>query len=960
MTFTKARLRETLLCATACLACTMPVSTVLAQTAATQTVPVAAQTGVAQTEAAQTEAAQAGVPQRESETIIVRGSRPIQESDRAALLVQRNAPSVVSVLSADEAGRLADQNIAFAVSRLPGVAVERDQGQARYVNLRGQPRRWTNISIDGLNIVSPEGRQSRFDNTPSAIASQVLVTKAVTPDMPGDTVSGNVDIRTRSAFDYKGRAIRGGIQLGRVELGGGQEIDANLVVSNRFANDTIGLLAQASYYEREMVTDNWETDPYLTPGGTVQGATGPSGIDRRPGSETRRWAREHENKLYRLTRGNISGSLRADWRPSEDVSLFAQTVYTQFTDNELRNNYIFRFDNGATNTPTTACPTTGPIAVTSGNGANDICNGNTPFAGTVYGARLSTNFRTASIKEYVSTNTLGGAFKLAEWDVDWRANYTFAEDGQSDAAQPFFQSASSPASRPTVVYDFTNPDLHRVELYRTVVAPGTNVRSRGERVMSVESFATPFVEIESVDGGSETTAWTSKIDFSRELSLFGRASDVKFGGLYTDREKINAPKIYTAEAADLTAAGLPQFSYADVAIDGPFLGEMPLGYSFRYYSQDKLVNYMRDLISRGVAKRNDGDEDAAYYKVTERTFAAYAMANSKFDWGGVVYGVRLETTKNTGEAISPVNGATVRTQSDDELEVFPSVHVNYDLNDEMKVRLGFTTGASRPDYDQLAPNFQVDNGPRTITGGNPDAQPERAIGVDAYWEWYRTDRGYVSAGIFYKRLSDVLFTESRPFASDILGAERADFTYITVRNGGEGYIGGLELTWNQFIEDWVEKANGPDWVKGFGWRATATLTESEMDVPAVLSSASPARTLPLSGASDLVYNLSLVYERYGFSARLAYQYRTDWLQAVGGYTTVNNVVVPSGNGDVYWATDDELDLSLRYEVREGIELTFDAVNLIDKPAVRYADSEDRPIEREKFGPRYMAGVRFKF
>jgi TonB-dependent receptor len=283
--------------------------------------------------------ATAGTEGAAVETIVVRASRPIQESDRAALQIQRASPSLVSVVSADEAGRLADQNIAQALSRLPGIAVERDQGQARYINLRGQPRRWTNVSIDGMSVVSPEGRDTRFDNIPSAIASQIIVNKAITPDMSGDTVSGNVNIRTRSAFDYKGFAARGGLQLGYVELGEGAEIDASLVLSNRFFGDKLGVLAQASYYYRDMVTNNWETDPYLRPGGTVQG-----GIDRRPGSETRRWAREFENKLYRLERGNFSGSLRADFRPTDLDKLFAQTVYTQFTDDELRNNYIFRFD----------------------------------------------------------------------------------------------------------------------------------------------------------------------------------------------------------------------------------------------------------------------------------------------------------------------------------------------------------------------------------------------------------------------------------------------------------------------------------------------------------------------------------------------------------------------------------------------------------------------------------------
>ena len=99
------------------------------------------------------------------EEVVVTG-RPIAESQAAALLIQKESPSLVSVIAADAVGRLPDQNIAFAIGRLPGVAVERDQGQARYVNLRGSKRNWTTVSFDGLTIVSPEGRDSRFDNIP--------------------------------------------------------------------------------------------------------------------------------------------------------------------------------------------------------------------------------------------------------------------------------------------------------------------------------------------------------------------------------------------------------------------------------------------------------------------------------------------------------------------------------------------------------------------------------------------------------------------------------------------------------------------------------------------------------------------------------------------------------------------------------------------------------------------------
>ncbi len=198
----------------------------------------------------------------DSQTIVVTGQRPIAESEAAALETQRKSDSLVTVAAADSVGRLPDQNIAQATGRLPGVAVERDQGQARYISLRGAPNYWTTLSFDGINVVSPEGRDARFDSIPSAIAGKIVVSKAVTPEMPGETVSGNVNVITRSAFDYKGLHLAGKAGYGYAELGDRDEYEASLVVSNRFAagDGEVGVLLSGSYYERNMVTDNFEID----------------------------------------------------------------------------------------------------------------------------------------------------------------------------------------------------------------------------------------------------------------------------------------------------------------------------------------------------------------------------------------------------------------------------------------------------------------------------------------------------------------------------------------------------------------------------------------------------------------------------------------------------------------------------------------------------------------------------
>jgi TonB-dependent receptor len=899
----------------------------------------------------------ASSPAPEVETVIVTGSRPIQESDRAALNVQRNSIALVSVLSADEAGRLADQNIADALSRLPGIAVEKDQGQARYVNVRGQPRRWVNISIDGMNIVSPEGRETRYDNIPTAIASQIVVNKAVTPDMSGDSVAGNVDIRTRSAFDYRGRRVTGNFQLGRLELGGGTEVDASLVVADKFFDGKLGLLAQASFYEREQITDNWETDPYLRPGGTVLGATGVSGIDRRPGSETRRWAREYENKPYRLTRGNISGSLRADWRPTDIDKLFFQTVYTQFTDQELRNNYIFRLDNGSTNTPTTICPAITAPQTTSG--VNDICNGNTPKQGTVYGARINSNFRTGDIKEYIFTSTLGGKHERLGWDFDWRLNFTETEDGQDLIGQPAFQSPGTVTSRPTVDYNFNDVANNTVRLFRTVVTNG--VRSRGAAVTNIDDFPMTFVDMISSEGGEITSAWTGKLDASRDVQAFGLDTTIKLGGLYTSRTKKRRLTTYEVTFDQVAAAGAAQPTYADLVTGGAFQGKYELGYNFNYYSASKVSDLVASFKARGIGRFRDGSSE--FFEVSEDILAAYAMATVKLIKGNVVFGGRVEQTENTASALPLIGTSRVLTTfTTEETAFYPSLHVNYDLSDEMKLRLSINTGASRPDFDELAPNFVIDDGPGTISGGNPDAKPEKAVGVDAYFEYYMKPQGYLQIGVFYKSLTDVLFQRQTTFGSNALnsgGRDRSTYTYTTTANGGDGYIRGVDLAYNQFAEQLVEANNLPKWMGGLGIRLSATFSESEITVPA-LGLTSPERKAALPGASDVVYNAALVFEKYDISMRLAYQFRTKWLQNVGGYTTVNNVIVPDGNGDIYWNDSEGLNFSARYQINKNLEITFDGVNLLDSPGRRFADSEAYPIEYETFGARYLVGFKFKY
>jgi TonB-dependent receptor len=887
----------------------------------------------------------APAPQAEpaGDVIQVTGFRPQAESQAAALEIQRQSDSVVSVLSADAIGTLPDQNLAFAVGRLPGIGIERDQGQARYVNLRGTPNFWTTLSFDGVPIVSPEGRRSRFDNIPSALASQVVVAKAITPNMPGDTVAGNINVITRSPFDHDGLYINGKAALGYVTLGGGEEVDTNIVVSNQFLGGRLGILAQASYYRRNMVTDNQETDPFLP----ITAATG----------TTINFAREFEHKPYRLTRENQSLSFRADYRLDDLNTFFWNNAWTNYTDEELRNNYIFRLDRG-----------TGPTG--AANSYQTTAFGNNPIVGQSFGAEININTNSLESEEDIYTSTIGGDHEdLAGFKVNWRANYTYTADGRDAPALPNWVSPSTFTDRPTVAYDFRDPANNQIQLFRTTGT--TTARTVGARANSVQDFPWNFVNISRRVGGDETQAATLIGDVTREFD-FGLPVELQAGFMYTDRIKRSTQRTWTATRAQLVTAGVaipeitatgPNAAWNSLFLNKAYLANFPLNYNFQYHSKTSLEAFALDLQNRGIATRALTDDQNSYWKVGEEIIAGYLMGKVELDWGSIVGGVRAEQFTNTGAAIATVASQRrfINTESDDTL-LYPSVHVNWDINDEMKLRVGLTTSASRPDFNNLRPNVVISDVNRTISGGNPAAEPEKQQGIDVYYEWYMQPEGFLSAGVFYKDISDFLFTELRAFGSDSLnsdGIDRSSYTFSGIQNGGDGSLQGFEIYYNQSAQDFVTRSGLPDWLGGFGTSLSATFVTSEVNLPAIVNSTGvitrAARDVRLPGTSGQIYNAQISYEKYNLSVRLAYQWRNAWIQGLG-----QGPAADGANGDTYWDDDEEVDLSIRYKLSDNLEWFFDAANITDAKAQRYRGQDIYSIETEQFGERYIMGLRFNY
>jgi TonB-dependent receptor len=898
----------------------------------------------------------------EGEEIIVDGTRPIAESEAAALRTQRLSDNLVSVLSADSVGRLPDQNIAQATGRLPGLAVERDQGQARYISVRGAPNYWTTLSFDGINIVSPEGRDARFDSIPSAIASQVIVSKAITPDMPGETVSGNVNVITRSAFDYDGLRVFGKGGGGFVELGERREYEANLVVANRFdvgGLGEIGVVLSGSYYERNMLTDNFEIDWERVSQDTSQG------------NQSRFWARETENKLYRLTRKNWSASGRIDWRPNDDNQISLRSVYTIFTDDEARDNYIFDFDDrqsdaravsgNCTITPTTA-PTNSAYA--------DICLGNTPLIGTVYGIDINQRSTLRAFEQSIFTNTIEGKHTFGDSGLrlEWLGNYTRSRDDRSVTGEARWNSPGTRTDRPTVAYDFTNPQLARVQLFRTLQLSGPTRFAAGAPVSAIDAFVKPLGQFRTADLVDDTDAYTGRAILAYETGFLGGDATFKVGFQYDQRTKASFnSEILLTSAADYSRIGITT-DFNAFSLNAPFSGDIPLGYTFRYFDAAAMTS------AAAAARANFGsarltDED---YDVRETILAGFVMGTLKYDWGSILGGVRVERVENRGIANIPGTATALTAEASNTL-YFPSLHVNYNVSPNGKARIGFTTGAARADYDLLRPNVQINDANLTISGGNPAIKPERSWGLDGYLEWYIAPQGFMSIGVYYRNVRDVLYTDRRTFGSDALnfgGIDRSDYIFSGIANAGEGRIIGIEMAAQLQLDPWVEDLGLPEFMGGFGITANLTLNDSEATKPAFLSGTGtvivPQRTVRLPGTSDVVYNIGAYYEKYGFSARLQYQKRSAWLDGIANDLT--------DAGDTYWAADEELDLSVRYAITNNFEVYFDASNLTNQPGRRFSEpgnlltaagtptefTDNLTIEWERFGRRYTGGVRITF
>jgi TonB-dependent receptor len=802
------------------------------------------------------------------EEVVVIG-KSIRASQMAAMEAKRAADNVADVISADAIGRFPDQNLADALGRLPGISIERDQGQARYLNFRGAPKRYTTTAFDGIDVPGVEnGRIPRFDAYPAVITSQVVANKAITADMPGESVSGFINVKTFQPSDIDGWSLSLELGVGEQKLGGGDVERQNARIS--YSNEQMGFVLYGSENMREQVTDNREMQYSGTQGALTFG----------PGDKV-----EFRNYLVDRTDEAYGGTV--EFYLSEGGRVYLSSLNTAFKDEEERNQWNFY--------------------------PADLGGDVTPQIGTVATAKARRLLESGEYNNETNVHTLGIETSFGEYDVE--ASFSKI-DTLFDAYLPIPYLDKGEVTN--LSYDLTNP-------YQPVVTFDEDLRE-------LDNFTRRW-HIDAV-GGLVTDANQFKVDFTRSNPW----GTMKFG-FKTDTREANG-----GGAPLATAIAMFSMPVDVLAFNGaPWATNMNNTVGGFYADNPGILS---GLEAAGYS-RVDFPETTKV-NIEETMLSAYWMQTVDKDWGNIVFGLRVEDTdyETSGSKLSgadPVPLMVNRTYTN----FLPNVHVNWDLAEDKKIRFSFSTGISRPTYDEARAAANISVTGQAISGGNPFLEEETSWGVDAAYEWYFNEASLFALTIFHRSIDNVISESNEKVLGSIYSDAAAEgelWDLSGFGNGRDGELRGIEVSFTGRLDNYTE-----GFLSGFGIEANATSASSEYTLPSGTS-------LQLPGQSDLIYNVSIFYEDHGLSARVSYGYRDAWLDE-----TELAGVFGLAEG-VYWDAQTRVDVSVRYDL-EGIighkvSVFLNLNNLTDETDVRYTGKSWNPNQVESYGKRYLAGFRY--
>lgn len=652
---------------------------------------------------------------------------------RRALADQRDSDVLKSIIHSDGINALPDDNAAEALQRLPGVSIERDQGEGRFVRIRGTAPNLNNTTIDGVRVPAPEDDQRAvaLDVLPTDLIDSLVVTKALTPDMDADAVGGSVDVRSVSALDKDGPYYKLSARAGYNQLT--EDTSPKLGVSGgrafELAGGRLGVATALSFEDREFGSDNIETGG----GWNFEGSE--------PALE------EIEQRDYTsITRERVGLGVNIDFEQDANNRYYLRTMYTEFEDDEQRNANIIEFDE--------------PLVEGASSGEAE------------FERELKDRIETQEILSL----KLGAEHRISDWTLEYEGSFSKASE-EEGFEEPAMGEAIFVPESPITEISFTDTKRPLI--------------NKPDNALDNENFVLDSVELERNEVTDEE--FGASFDLKRDFTLSSHAASIKLGAKMSRRTKERDLTLWAFEdfedkGVEVGQLGLEDFS-GGVA-DWPFgqFGDIIDPSPVRALLSD--MGPLEGFFDEEASRIED-------FEIDEDINAAYLMGTIDINKLRLVGGVRYEDTSTEGlgtrfdagqESFDPASS------SNDYDNLLPSIHARYALTEKTLIRASFFQSLARPVFEQLSPAIILDEDEAEF--GNPNLDPLEANNFDLGIEHYISDTSAVSVHLFYKDIENFVFeTDLAGTGLTRRGLDMNEFSEaVTFENGESGDILGAELS----------------------------------------------------------------------------------------------------------------------------------------------------------------------
>ncbi|MBU2984482.1 TonB-dependent receptor [Saccharophagus degradans] len=931
------------------------------------------------------------------EEVIVTG---VKAADLNAREAERSKDAFSSIISQDDAGNFADQNVAESLQRLPGITLQKSEGEGRYVNVRGLGADFVSVTMNGAEMASGggDGRAFALDAIPADMLGAIEVYKSLTPDMDLNSIGGSVNVKTVSAFDKKRDSLKIKAQINNQHYK--DELSPKLAISgtNLLFDDKIGIGYSLSTEKRNSV--NYEVRHHST-------------TDARyitVGDTTALVPYQFENRQEEGERTRNAGSLDIGYRPNDDSEYHLRLSHTSYQDLDVALREYYRLD----------------TAQESEFVYLDVEN---RIAGTA-GTELQHQF---FIQDGVATTdafAIGGKNNFdGGWEVEYEFSKSIAEWDKPGASRVQFRLRDMPMiaawGSNYLLAQPIQPD--HLEILAGVDQVLTFADYKfGERQQPSMGFDNLFIE----DSFRTDDLSQLKVDIRKEFDS-GKVNFIKFGGVVKTRERDRNKDRWSVIPSDKASIGCPVAADPALCDDlassqlGDFETFVPAHPNFQhdfitYDAARYLIDATRTVATEFDKNNNDQDSVKEDYFLTENAQNIYLMAefetsaNSALIVGGKYESTQMESTGNFSIRWDRTEGSSSATSNDISIplktvettysDFLPSIHWRFEPREDVLVRAALWTSFTRPNFSdsrasvefdgrvQLcavsdlndcadratdlaadgAENWDTDEeikantvigAVNTIKVGNPTLKAQRATNLDTSITWYASDDLYLQAALFAKQIDGFIVDvrgikstlEDLPFevpisevndsdALNLIPGQIYDDVNMSI-NGDVANVYGMELTYSQYFNS------------GLFVQSNATFITSD----AKLDESIRTDSIALPYQADETLNFTFGWENDDISLRVISNYRSAVLEQVGTCGVGDEC---KKWADVYEDNTFGLDFKATWKATDLIDVYFDALNLTGDTSLRYytgnsASGGKMMYSSEDFGTSFQLGVNIK-